>query len=119
MIGASYEQAEDGRQACDLVRSGQHFDCVLIDNQMPEMDGTEATAQLRAMGFAGLIIGMTGDPVGCDERELFEKSGLDACVDKDTDGVRRAVVMMLEHSDDVGRPRTAAAFAAGEVVSVS
>lgn len=58
-----------------------------MDNQMPTMSGTEATARLRAVGYAGAIIGMTGDPVGCPERAAFEQSGLDACVDKDSVGL--------------------------------
>ena len=48
------------------------------------MTGTAATRALRANGFAGLIIGMTGDPAGCPERSEFEAAGLDGCLDKDT-----------------------------------
>jgi len=98
VIGAQYEQAEDGSQACARIAAGEQFDCVLLDNQMPEMCGAEATRELRAMGFTGLIVGMTGDPIGCEERAKFEAAGLDACVDKDSEGVRRAVLIMREHA---------------------
>jgi hypothetical protein len=32
---------------------------------------------------------MTGDPSGCPEREEFEASGLNECVDKDSQGICR------------------------------
>jgi signal transduction histidine kinase/ActR/RegA family two-component response regulator len=73
--------AENGRVACELVeaaaRAGQPFDAVLMDMQMPEMDGYHATRRLREMGFRGPILALTahamiGDrerclAAGCDE----------------------------------------------------
>jgi len=56
---------------------------------MPVLTGEKATRQLRAGGFKGMIIGMTGDPHGCSERDEFEAAGLSLCVDKDTPGIRR------------------------------
>jgi PAS domain S-box-containing protein len=40
--------AENGRIAVEFVRGGGHFDVVLMDLQMPEMDGIAATGVLRA-----------------------------------------------------------------------
>ncbi|MDZ4064421.1 MAG: response regulator, partial [Coriobacteriia bacterium] len=39
--------AENGREALDLFESGQVFDLVLMDMQMPIMDGYEATWLIR------------------------------------------------------------------------
>lgn len=41
--------AENGREAIDILNSGKHFDLVLMDMMMPEMDGYEAMRQIRQM----------------------------------------------------------------------
>eukprot|EP01035_Chromulina_nebulosa_P024082 gene24082-31284_t len=37
------------------------YDLVLMDNQMPNMTGVEACKAMREIGFAGIIIGLTGN----------------------------------------------------------
>lgn len=63
---------------------------------MPEIGGTEASARLRRAGYSGYIIGMTGDPAGCEDRQRFEASGVDLVVDKDTAGVERLRALLTE-----------------------
>ena len=79
--GAEVTSADDGKIALDLVLSarekGKHFDLILMDMQMPTMDGYQATNQLRKSGYTGPIIALTahamdGDRdkcinVGCDD----------------------------------------------------
>jgi CheY-like chemotaxis protein len=44
------------------------YDVVLMDYCMPRMDGPQASINIRAMGFKGPIIGITGNPVeDCSE----------------------------------------------------
>ena len=60
--GFEYEVVENGQQAVERVQQ-RHFDCVLMDNHMPEMDGVEATKAITALALddSPIIIGCTAD----------------------------------------------------------
>ena len=70
--GANVVIANNGKEVLDLVRN-QRFDCVLMDMQMPEMDGLEATRLLRAdPDMKGLkIIAMTANIQKADRDSCF------------------------------------------------
>jgi len=65
--GLSVELAENGQQALELLET-QEFDGVLMDCQMPVMDGYEATAKIRELDkFKDLpVIAMTGNAMKQD-----------------------------------------------------
>ncbi|CAK0740309.1 two-component system, sensor histidine kinase and response regulator [Gammaproteobacteria bacterium] len=85
--GATVEIACNGRKALDLLRvASARFDAVLMDVQMPEMDGYEATRAIRnQLGLATLpIIAMTANVLPAD-RERAREAGMNAHIAKPID----------------------------------
>jgi PAS domain S-box-containing protein len=80
---------ENGRLALSAV-SEARFDCVLMDIQMPEMDGLAATMAIRAeegvRGGRVPIIALTAQAMTGDRDRCFE-AGMDAYVSKPIDSV--------------------------------
>jgi CheY-like chemotaxis protein len=75
--------AHDGAQALELVQR-QRFDIVLMDVQMPVLDGVEATRRIRKLPgpVSGIpIIGLTAN-VMARERERYLGAGMNACLPK-------------------------------------
>ena len=81
--GAAVEFAEEGRRCVEMVSSAPpgHYDLILMDINMPVMDGLEATKRLRRMGFARPIIALTGIVGDRDKRAALD-AGMDAFVEK-------------------------------------
>jgi two-component system, sensor histidine kinase and response regulator len=80
--GMAVTVAEDGRQAVAAVRAFD-YDLVLMDVQMPEMDGYEATRTIRADGRFGRlpIIAMTAHALDSDRERCLE-AGMNGQVTK-------------------------------------
>jgi len=83
--GFVVDLAANGREAVDKARANP-YDAVLMDIQMPELDGLRATAELRGdLRFAGLpIIAMTAHAMAGD-REQSLAAGMDDHVTKPID----------------------------------
>src|SRR5581483_5471954 len=83
-MGHSVVVASTGRDAVDLA-TRQSFDLVFMDLQMPEMDGWDATAAIRAFekqtGKRTLIIAMTAHAMKGDRERCLE-AGLDDYIAK-------------------------------------
>jgi CheY-like chemotaxis protein len=79
------EQAEDGQQAIEryseMVARGEPLDAILMDFEMPVMNGPTATARLREMGCTCLIVGVTGNVLPADVK-LFVERGADNVLPK-------------------------------------
>lgn len=71
--GLTCQSAENGIEALRLAAS-QEFDLILMDQQMPEMDGLTATAELRKKGFRNPIIRLSADVY--DNQHLLQANNL-------------------------------------------
>ncbi|GMI84507.1 hypothetical protein HRI_002120000 [Hibiscus trionum] len=80
-FGLEPQVAENGKKAIDLFRLGTSFDLVLMDKEMPIMNGVEATKALRAMGVTSKIVGVTSRGSPC-EMQAFMEAGLNYCFEK-------------------------------------
>ncbi|MDH3327440.1 MAG: response regulator [Gammaproteobacteria bacterium] len=106
-LGYSTEIANNGREAVEKL-SVEYFDAVLMDVQMPEMDGYEATKAIR--GFDDLrikntpIIAMTANAMKGDKEKCLQ-AGMDDYVSKpiNTDDLRAALVRQLDSGFDVSK----------------
>ena len=88
-LGCSVHLADDGEQALNAFEAG-HFDLVLMDIQMPGMDGIEATRRMRRLERdrgetrKTPIIALTADVLP-EQREACERDGMDGFLAKPFD----------------------------------
>ena len=82
LAGADICIANNGQQALDMLAK-ESFDCVLMDVQMPVMDGLEATRLIRANPDLAktIIIAMTAS-ASRDDRERCMAAGMDDFISK-------------------------------------
>ena len=99
--GAMVVEAEDGEVAIRIVSqafaSGTPFDLIILDMQMPKLDGYETAKQLRQLGFTGPIIALTADAMHGDMSRCLA-SGCNDYLSKPID--KTALLKMV--SDYVG-----------------
>ncbi|MDX5373477.1 MAG: PAS domain S-box protein [Pseudomonadaceae bacterium] len=93
--GAEVSLAEGGQEGVDMALSGQPFDAVLMDIQMPDMDGLEATRRIRRQRPHGElpIIAMTANASQADREDCLA-AGMDDHVGKPVD-IEKLVTVLL------------------------
>jgi PAS domain S-box-containing protein len=92
--GAQVDVASNGRVAVDMaiMSAGRAYDAILMDMQMPEMDGYEATERLRQLGYQGPIVALTAHAMSGDRQKCLD-AGCDEYVTKPVD--RRTLLATL------------------------
>ncbi|MFN7939751.1 MAG: PAS domain S-box protein [Bryobacteraceae bacterium] len=95
-MGCKVHFAVDGQEAVGRVQSGETFDLILMDCQMPNMDGLEATRRIRAgEGARGVPIVALSAGVLAEERHACYQCGMDEFLEKPISAERLRRV--LEH----------------------
>lgn len=104
--GFQVTTAENGQLACEKViaamQEGKPFDMVLMDMQMPIVEGCEATRRLRAAGYARPIVALTAHATVEDRRRCLE-AGCDFYVTKP---INRAELLLVAADCTFGTPKT-------------
>ncbi len=99
-VGARVVVAENGAQALQLADAGP-IDLVLMDLQMPVLDGIAATRELRARGHTMPILAMTASAM-VEDRERCLKAGMNDYIPKplDVDLMAAALARTLNRNAD-------------------
>ncbi len=119
-LGCNVEVVVDGKQAVSAVAAGQ-FDVVLLDCQMPEMDGYDAARVIRREEQSSLrhvpIVALTANASKAD-RERCLSSGMDDFLSKPFTLQQLSSVLTRAVRPEQGRPRESRAPAVrGEVLA--
>ena len=108
--GLSIHMAGNGRIAVELARRG-HYDLILMDMQMPEMDGLEAVRRIRALPNGSIpIIALTANAYA-EDRALCIEAGMDDHLGKPLSGAAlySTLASWLSHARSISRPAAQAA----------
>ncbi|MEN6497632.1 MAG: response regulator, partial [Thermoguttaceae bacterium] len=91
--GAEVVVAENGQVAVELATAardqGMPFDVILMDMQMPILDGYDATRRLRDQGYTGAILALTAHAMS-DDRQRCLDTGCNDYISKPID---RAILL--------------------------
>jgi CheY-like chemotaxis protein/HPt (histidine-containing phosphotransfer) domain-containing protein len=112
--GCVVKSVPDGQAAVNAALSSLHegkpFDVILMDMQMPVMDGYTATARLRSAGYGGPIVALTANAMR-EDCERCSKAGCDAYAPKPVDmpGLLRLLARLAPQGAGAGGGAAAAA----------
>lgn len=90
MAGFEVDTAYDGREACEMFEDSEpdYYDIILMDMRMPEMDGLEATKEIRSMkrpdAKSVIIIAMTANAFR-EDRKRAADAGMNEYLPKPVD----------------------------------
>ncbi|CAH8272321.1 unnamed protein product [Arabidopsis lyrata] len=71
-LGIENDVVTNGKEAVDVYCSGRNYDLILMDMDMPIMNGIQATKRLREMGIESKIAGVTTRANEGEKKEFME-----------------------------------------------
>lgn len=80
-VKANVVHADNGKRAIEEVESAAHFDLVLMDMQMPEVDGLEATRRIKELRPELPVVATTAD-IYSENARACKEAGCDAFLSK-------------------------------------
>ena len=79
-LGHEVDSAVNGKEALNMAMMGS-YDLILMDMQMPVMDGYQASKSLRERGYKGQIVAVTASAMREDSEKAI-RSGCDSVITK-------------------------------------
>ena len=97
-LGCTVACVEDGRQAVDILDTDHRFEIILMDLEMPVMDGISATVAIRERGADSSIpiVAVTANAM-MEERHLCLDAGMSAFLSKPVT-VERLFEVLTQHA---------------------
>jgi len=97
--GAQVTQAQSGKEALAKAE-GQEFDIILMDIQMPQLDGNQTTTQLRSRNYKKPILALTANAL-VGEKEKSLSAGFDDYLTKPID-IKKLVEVLQKYRPQMG-----------------
>jgi signal transduction histidine kinase/DNA-binding response OmpR family regulator len=82
--GLAIDTVGGGIEAIEKIKSGKVYDVIFMDHMMPKMDGIEAAARIRALGYTRPIVALTANAV-IGQADIFLQNGFDDFISKPID----------------------------------